>query len=117
MYRHYRSNDHGFIQYQEYQIVETHRQVPNTNQNDLTGLYVFLSLMVVAVVTGVVFFVNQSVDSSSYYEQEYKKPEKKRSKHTMPKIFRWAIYAAIVKLVWMAVDNAPLIAQFISNKI
>lgn len=30
----------------------------------------------------------------------------------MPKLIRWGLYLALLKLVWMGVENAPLIAQF-----
>lgn len=38
---------------------------------------------------------------------------KKTTRRTkMPKLIRWGLYLALLKLVWMGVENAPLIAQF-----
>ena len=39
------------------------------------------------------------------------KKNKRRSK--MPKIIRWGLYLALLKLVWMGVANAPAITQFV----
>ena len=116
MYRHYRTQYYEVVQQQDYRENFVNRQNLQNQQNDVAGAVIMGLLMAAAVVTAVVLFVSQSTHNSYEQAQEYKKPEKKRSKKHMPNIFKWAIYAAIVKLVWMAVNNAPMIAQFITSQ-
>lgn len=109
------------IQYRTTPSYETRSQVYS---NDSAGAIVFIALVVAAVVTAVFFMVNGSQntphgyydDGGGYMALPEKEIKKKKRSH-MPRIIKLALYLALVKLVWMAVDAAPQIAQFISSKI
>lgn len=99
----------------QHQTIQTQEQYAPSYSNVGPGFPIFVGLISAAIITGIVIWVVDSQFKSSSFG-EYQ-PKIKRSKKHMPKIFKFALYLALVKLVWMAVNAAPQIAQFITSQV